>query len=68
MAKYQPKWTILLTNYAKMLCFCICDYAGTDIYKNSKHEHESMKRFKSRSRGAIFIYGSQLSSKFQYQP
>ena len=43
----------------KILCFCVCDRAGTDISeigknqaKKDKNEHEFGKRVKSQSRGS----------------
>jgi hypothetical protein len=56
----------------KILCFCVCDHAGTDISeiginqaKKDKNEHEFGNRIKSQSRGRKLPF---LSSEFQKTP
>ena len=57
----------------KILCFCVCDRAGTDISetginqaKNDKNEHEIGKHVKSQSRGSKLPFMSSNCQNIPY--
>jgi hypothetical protein len=56
---------------SKILCFCVCDRAGTDISetginqaKKDKNEHEIGKHVKSQSRGSKLPFFELRLSKY----